>query len=50
MDELEALLNYLAVKHGIKIEGRLDESNMYVIKLPEVMSQYYTEIFEELDD
>ena len=50
MDELENMLNAYAVNHDVKIEGRLDESNMYVIKLPEIMSQYYTQIFEELDD
>ena len=50
MVELEDMLNTHAVNHNIKIEGRLDESNMYVIKLPEIMSQYYTQIFDELDD
>ena len=50
MSELEDMLNTHAVNHNIEIQGRLDESNMYVIKLPEVMSQYYTEIFDELDD
>ena len=50
MNELENMLNTHAVNHGVEIEGRLDESNLYVIKLPEVMSQYYTQIFDELDD
>ena len=50
MSELEEMLNTHAANHNIKIEGRLDESNMYVIKLPEIMSQYYTQIFYKLDD
>ena len=50
MDEVEGMLNSLAMNHGIKIGGRLDESNMYVIKLPDIMSQYYDQIFEELDN
>lgn len=50
MDKLEDMLNSYAVNYNMRIEGRLDESNMYVIKLPETMSQYYTQIFDELDD
>jgi hypothetical protein len=32
-----------------EIKGRLDESNLYVIKLPETLKPYFNEIFAELD-
>ena len=31
------------------IKGKLDESNLYQIKLPSVLKRLYSEIFEELD-
>lgn len=32
-----------------EIKGQLDESNLYVIKLPAKMKPYFTDIFAELD-
>mmetsp|Transcript_12059 Transcript_12059/g.18607 ORF Transcript_12059/g.18607 Transcript_12059/m.18607 type:complete len:415 (+) Transcript_12059:1992-3236(+) len=62
MTELEDLLNTYAEKAVDlvssdlqksdlkKIEGRVDESNSYVIKVPELISPFFTQIFKEIDD
>ena len=32
-----------------RIVGKLDESNLYVIKLPDALKPHFTELFNELD-
>jgi len=33
-----------------QIQGKIDESNLYVIKLPQSLRQHFSKIFEDLDN
>lgn len=40
----------MPVSHGGDlIQGKVDESNLYVIKLPQALRQHFSQIFAELD-
>ena len=55
MDELESLIyqfcnNCDDGKEVILLEGKLDESNKYVIRLPNQLHKQFHEFFKILDD